>query len=132
MGTTTDERVHDLGRRWAEAEQRADVGTLDALTTDDLPLVGPRGFVLDKQQWLHRYRTGALITRSPALQESRTRHYGDTAIVVGLHTQQASHEGRAVDGRFRATHLAARRGDRRLLTGLHLSPVGSPEDGAAR
>src|SRR5262249_16619882 len=56
--TTTE--ILELGRRWAQAEQHADVETLDALAVADFELVGPLGFVLDKQQWLDRYRTGDL------------------------------------------------------------------------
>jgi ketosteroid isomerase-like protein len=123
---TTDEQVRELGRRWAEAEQRGDVAVLDALTTDDFALVGPAGFVLNKQQWLDRYRTGALVTASLAWEEVEVRDYGTAAIALGSITQQAAYQGHPVDGRFRATHIAVQQGDRRLLAGLHLSPIAGP------
>jgi len=37
---------------------------LAALTDDGFRLIGPYGFVLDKQQWLDRDRTGAFHTQS--------------------------------------------------------------------
>jgi ketosteroid isomerase-like protein len=123
---STEERVIELGRRWADAEQRGDVDELAALTTDDFTLVGPVGFVLTKPQWLDRYRTGDLVTTSIDLAEVEVRDYGDAAVAVGVHAQQAAYQGHPADGRFRTTHVAVRRGDTWLLAGMHLSPIGGP------
>ena len=60
--TTTEEEIRTVGIAWIGAELAADVATLDALATDDFHLVGPFGFVLDKQQWLDRYRSGDFAT----------------------------------------------------------------------
>jgi ketosteroid isomerase-like protein len=126
MSNTTDQRVRALGSRWAEAEQRGDVDALDRLSTNDFTLVGPFGFVLNKQQWLDRYRSGALVTHSLAWDDIEVRDYGDAAIAIGCHSQRAEYQGNTTDGRFRATHLAIRRGDDWLLAGVHLSPLGGP------
>jgi ketosteroid isomerase-like protein len=126
MTGTTDEQVRELGRRWVEAEQRGDVDTLDAISADDFTLVGPVGFVLNKQQWLDRYRNDAFVTRSLVWDGIEVRDYGDAAVAIGCHTQQASYQGQLVDGQFRATHIVVRRHDQWLLAGLHLSPIGGP------
>ena len=122
--TSTDEQVRDLGRRWADAERRGDVAALEALTTSDFTLVGPRGFVLDKAQWLDRYRTGALVTRALTWDEVQVRDYGSAAVAVGRHTQEAAYQGHPSDGSFRATHIAVLEGGHWLLAGQHLSPIG--------
>jgi ketosteroid isomerase-like protein len=124
--SNTEQRIRELGSRWAEAEQRGDVDTLDMLSTDDFTLVGPLGFVLDKQQWLDRYRTGALVTHSLVWDEIEVRDYGDAAVAIGRHSQRAEYQGNTADGRFRITHVAIRRGDDWLLAGVHLSPLGGP------
>jgi len=126
MTSTTDEQVRELGRQWVAAEQQGDVATLDALSVDDFTLVGPLGFMLNKQQWLDRYRTGALTMRSLVWDEVEIRDYGSAAVAIGRHSQQANYQGQAVDGRFRATHIAVRVGDRWLLAGQQLSPIGGP------
>lgn len=127
MHASTDETIRELGRRWADAEQRGDVATLDAITADNFTLVGPAGFVLNKQQWLDRYRTGALVTRSLNWDEIEVRDYAEAAVAIGCLTQQATYQDHPADGRFRATHIAVRDGgDRWLLAGLHLSPIGGP------
>jgi ketosteroid isomerase-like protein len=122
---TTDE-IRELDRRWVAAEEQGDIDALDAMSTPDFTLVGPLGFVLDKQQWLHRYRTGELVTRSLVWHDVEVRQNGDTALAVGTHTQLATFKGNPVDGTFRATHIAVRDGDRWLLAGMHMSPIGGP------
>ncbi|WP_312871520.1 DUF4440 domain-containing protein [Amycolatopsis acididurans] len=124
--TTTHDQVLELGQRWAEAERRGDTVGLDALTTEDFTLVGPLGFVLTKPVWLERYRNGGLVTHSLAWDETTVRDYGDTAVVVGRHTQRAEYRGTPADGSFRATHVVVRRDGRWLLAGIQLSPIAPP------
>ncbi|MER5389437.1 hypothetical protein [Saccharopolyspora sp. NPDC002686] len=40
--------------------------------------------------------------------------------------QRGAYRGNTVDGEFRSTHIAVRRGDRWLLAGIQLSPIGAP------
>jgi hypothetical protein len=80
--------------------------------------------VLNKQQWLDRYRTGALVTRSLTWDEVAVRDYGSAAVAIGRHTQEAAYQGHPSDGSFRATHIAVLEGGRWLLAGQHLSPIG--------
>lgn len=123
---STEEQLRELERQWAQAEQHADVGALDALSTEDFTLVGPAGFVLTKPAWLARYRGGDLHTSEVHYHDVVVRDYGDTAVSVGVHTQQASYQGNPVNGSFRSTHIAVRRDGRWLLAGMQLSPMGGP------
>lgn len=129
--TDTVEQIHELGRHWAEAEQRGDSAALAAMTIEEFTFVGPAGFVLDRDRWLARYPNGELVTHSLAWDEVTVRDYGDAAVAVGVHTQQASFRGHPADGSFRATHIAVRRDGRWFLAGIHLSPVGGPPPFAA-
>ena len=65
------DEIRELERRWAQGELDADVAALDALATDDFTLVGPLGFVLDRQQWLDRYRRGVWRTTRSAFETPR-------------------------------------------------------------
>jgi hypothetical protein len=129
--TTPLQDLTELDQTIARAEVDADVTTLDALATEDFTLVGPVGFVLDKQQWLDRYRGGVLRTRQLSFEDAVTRVYGNTAIRIGRRVQQAEFQDRPVNGEFRATHVAVRDGDRWRLAGVHLSPIGGPPPFAA-
>ena len=124
--TTPLQELADLDRTLTRAEIDGDTATLDALATDDFMLVGPVGFVLDKQQWLDRYRAGGLHTSTLAFEDAVTRVRGDCAIRIGRHVQEAEFQGRPVNGEFRATHIAVRDGGRWRLAGVHLSPIGGP------
>ncbi|MGW4486327.1 nuclear transport factor 2 family protein [Amycolatopsis sp. NPDC004368] len=123
---STTEEITDWGARWVAAETAGDVETLGALATEDFELVGPLGFVLDRAQWLNRYGPGGLVTHELDWREVAVREHGDTAIVVGVHDQKASHQGNAVDGRFRSTHVLVREDGRWRVAGMHLSPIGAP------
>ena len=124
--TTPLQELAELDRTATRAEIDGDTATLDALVTHDFMLVGPVGFVLDKQQWLERYRGGGLRTIVLSFEDAVTRIHGDCAIRIGRHVQEAEFQGRPVNGEFRATHIAVRDGGRWRLAGIHLSPIGGP------
>jgi uncharacterized protein (TIGR02246 family) len=111
-------------RRWAEAERHADAEALDALLTDDFSAVGPRGFVLDRKQWLDRYTSGALVHDDFAWEEVHVRVYGRAAVAVGLQTQQSTYDGRDADGRFRVTQTLVEVDGAWKLAAVHLSRAG--------
>jgi ketosteroid isomerase-like protein len=125
-GTDTRAEILALGARWARAEQDADTDTLGEIAAADFRLVGPFGFVLDKAQWLDRYTTGGLETSSLVWDEVEVRDFGQTAIAIGRHTQQARYRGQPADGQFRVSHVFVRDGDRWTLASLHLSLAAPP------
>ena len=122
----TEEEIRELNRRWAEAETRGDVAALDALAADGFRLVGPVGFVLDKQQWLDRYRLGDFVTASLRFEEVETRRYGDTAVSIGRQVQQAEYKGHPANGEFRTTLIAVRDSGQWRLAGCQVGPIGGP------
>jgi ketosteroid isomerase-like protein len=102
------------------------VAALQELLTEDFRLVGPFGFVLDKQQWLQRYRSGALRITSLRWDEVDVRAYGEVAVAIGHQHQRGEYDGNPADGDFRVTQLAIRRNDGWALAGMHLSPIAKP------
>jgi ketosteroid isomerase-like protein len=130
---TSETQFRRLEDEWAEAEQHGDTATLDTLTTEDFTLVGPLGFVLSKNEWLERYRGGALVTEALTFDELHIRYYGQAVIVIGRHTQRAAYHGHRSDGQFRATHVAVRDADQAQqlrLASIALSPLGQPPAGS--
>jgi ketosteroid isomerase-like protein len=117
--------LEEFGKRWAEAELARDLTLLDALAHEDFMLVGPLGFVIDKAQWLDRYRSGDLVTSSLQWRDTEARVFGDCA-VVGVHDQEAAYRGRPNNGQFRATHILVRDDGSWRLVGMHLSPIATP------
>jgi ketosteroid isomerase-like protein len=124
MSDTTTE-IRELGRRWVDAELRGDADALAALSVADFTLVGPLGFVLTREQWLDRYRSGDFVTSSLEWAEVEVRDYGAAAVAVGRQTQRAAYRGAASDGQFRVTQIAVRSDDGWQLAGMQLSPIGT-------
>jgi hypothetical protein len=121
------DQLRELDQRWTEAETEADVSTLDALAADDFALVGPLGFVLDKRQWLDRYRGAELVTHELDFEDPVSRIYDDVAVTIGRFVQRADYQGNPVNGEFRVTRVAVRNRSRWRLAGLHLSPIGGSQ-----
>jgi ketosteroid isomerase-like protein len=129
MTTTTDHQIRELGERWVAAEIAGDVTALDAMATDDFKLVGPFGFVLDKQQWLDRYRSGDFATTALSWHDVDVRQHGDTVITIGTQTQEAAYKETPSNGDFRITHVFVRADDGWAMASVQLSlttPPGPP------
>jgi ketosteroid isomerase-like protein len=123
MTTTAGDEIRDLGSAWVDAELAADVDTLDAIATDDFRLVGPFGFVLDKQQWLDRYRSGDFTTSALTWHAVDVREYGDSVVAIGTQSQEAAYKGSLSNGDFRITHIFVRDAHRWKIAGMQLSPT---------
>ena len=118
--------LEEFGKRWAEAEVAQEVSVLDSMAHRDFILVGPLGFILDKTQWLDRYRNGDLVTSALNWRDTQVRVFGDCAVVVGVHDQEAAYRGQPNNGQFRATHILAHSDDAWRLVGIHMSPIAVP------
>lgn len=126
-----EDEVRELGAAWADAEGRGDADFLARNLTDDFVGVGPRGFLLTKEQWLARYRSGDLRNESFELDEVAVRLYGDAAVAIGRQVQRTRYQGHDAGGQFRVTLAFVRQEGRWLLAGLHLSgPI--PDVSASR
>lgn len=130
MAQTSLEQALDLGRRWAEAELRADVETLSSLLETDFICVGPLGFVLNREQYLAPRRSGELKHEAFAWEDARIREYGDAAVAVGSQIQQSTYQGHDASGRFRVTQVLVRQAKGWVIASLHLSPIAQPPGGS--
>jgi hypothetical protein len=112
----------------------------DELAVEDFGLVGPVGFMLDREQWLDRFRGRDLVVSSLTWNGSRVRRLTDAAVVVGVHAQQAAYRGQQSDGQLRVAQVWVRTVDTWKLASLHLRqiiappctgsrPSGPPDDG---
>jgi ketosteroid isomerase-like protein len=115
--------VSELINRWTAAELHGDFEALDDVLAADFVGIGPRGFVLTREQWLARYRSGDLRNTAFELRDPQVREYGTAAVVVGTQAQQTSHQGRDSSAELRATLIVVRSVDGWLLAGVHLSPT---------
>jgi hypothetical protein len=119
--------LQDFGRRWVDAELRADVDSLDALLDDDFIAVGPLGFLLTKAQWLDRHRGGDLKYQSMTWEPGSIRTFGEVAVIIGTQTADSTYQDNPVPFQtLRVTQIAVNRDERWLLAGLHMSQLAEP------
>src|SRR5712691_471300 len=101
------------------AELRGDVPFLDHALAEDFLGIGPRGFVLTKDAWLARHRSGDLKYKAIDRDEVGLRMYGDAAILTSRETSQTEYQGQPVAaGALRATHVFVRHGRDWRLAGV--------------
>jgi ketosteroid isomerase-like protein len=122
--------LEKLGQAWAAAELRGDAAFLGRTLTDDFIGIGPRGFMLTKEQWLGRYASGSLRYDSFSWDEVRVRVYGDAAVLTGRQSQSGvvrppgTDRDQDVTAQLRATLVFVKQNGDWRLAGLHLSPIG--------
>ncbi len=126
-------QLERLGEDWAAAELRGDTVTLGRILADDFVAVGPRGFMLSKEQWLSRHDSGNLTYEAFEWDEVTVRVHGHTAAMIGRETASAVYEDgevrHEIQDQFRATLVLVEEQGRWLLLGLHLSPIAGPPAG---
>ncbi len=115
------DQLLELSERWADAERSMDSGKLEQLVDGDFSLIGPRGFVLNREQWVNRYRTGDLKNESFEWNVENVKDYGCTAIVQGVQKQKTSYRGQDSSGSFRVTLVAVEDGEDCHLSHIQLS-----------
>jgi ketosteroid isomerase-like protein len=102
---------------WSDAERNGDGTALATLLTDDFLGVGPLGFVLPKEIWVHRFDQFGLDYETFDLDEVQTRVHGDAALVTARQTARGT--ARATGSRSGTRHADARRRRRDLATRRH-------------
>jgi ketosteroid isomerase-like protein len=119
--------VSEIIEQFSTAELKADAEALEGLLAADFRGVGPLGFVLTKEQWIGRYRSGALVPSEFELRDLEVREHGDTAIVLAVQRQEGSYNGHPATGEFRATLVLIRKAAGWVISHCHLSgPLGPP------
>jgi ketosteroid isomerase-like protein len=121
-----EQELKKLSEEWAAAELRGDTAFLGRTLADDFVGIGPRGFMLTKEDWLQRITSGALKYDGFDWDEVQVRAYGDAAIVIGRQAQKARYQDRPIEGEFRTTLVFVRQQGGWLLAGLQLSPIAGP------
>lgn len=115
--------IQKLVERWAAAELKGDVATLDQLIASDFQGIGPRGFVLDKAAWLERYQSGDLVNEEFDISEVAPRSYGTTAVVNAVQKQKSAYKGHPFPGNFRITIVAVQSGEAWEIVSMQLSQI---------
>jgi ketosteroid isomerase-like protein len=113
--------VREMQDRFDRAELAADRDTLRDLIAEDFLSIGPRGFVLDKQQWIGRhdeFRYEQLETS-----EMDVRRYGDTAVVRNVQRNRATYKDEQVTLTVRVGQVWVRQQQGWRMAAIQFSPM---------
>jgi ketosteroid isomerase-like protein len=113
--------VRAAQERFDRAELAADPDTLRELIADDFLSIGPKGFVLDREQWIGRHVH--FTYHELETSEMDIRRYGDTAIVRDVQRNQATWQDDDVQVNTRVSQVWVRQDGRWRLAGIQFSPL---------
>jgi ketosteroid isomerase-like protein len=113
--------VRETQDRFDRAELTADRDVLHDLIAEDFLSIGPRGFVLDKQQWIGRH--DEFHYEQLETSEMDVRSYGDTAVVRNVQRNRATYQGRPTAVAVRVGQVWVRRDERWQLVAIQFSPL---------
>lgn len=117
-----DDTIRQLQDEFDGAELTADLATLRGLIADDFLSIGPKGFVLTKQEWIDRhvhFTYHALDTT-----EMDVRLYGGhTAVVRNVQRNRATYAGEEMELAVRVGQVWVHEQDRWQLVAIQFSPL---------
>jgi ketosteroid isomerase-like protein len=126
MTEDTTREILTLAQDWARAERMSHTSRLADLLADDFVGIGPRGFMLTKEEWLGRHASGALRYETLALDEVTVRPHAGAAIVMGHETDTVQYQGHPVQGDYRTTLVFVAELGRWRLASVQFSPIVPP------
>jgi hypothetical protein len=109
--TSTDTTIREIQERFDRAELHDDRDTLGELIDQEFLSIGPKGFLLDRQQWIDRHEF--FTYHKLDVSEVDIRHFADTAIVRAVQRNQAP----PTATRFGSAHGSATSGSAALTAG---------------
>ena len=116
----TKEMIRDVQREFDEAELHADTKKLQQLLTEDFLSIGPKGFVLDKSQWINRHKQFSYQKLETS--DMNVRLYDKTAIVCDVQKNDATFNNEPVKLAVRVTQVWIQQPEWKLAS-IQFSPL---------
>ncbi len=123
VGENTEQALKKLSEDWITAELNGNIAALEKMLTDKFVGVGPRGFMLNKNEWIQRLRSGDLKYESLNWDEVTVRTYDTAAIVTGRETQKLEYQEQLMEGQLRTSLFFVKQQGQWRLAGVQFSPI---------
>jgi hypothetical protein len=107
--------------KFDQAELHGDTGTLRQLIADDFQSIGPRGFVMNKQEWIDRHRLFKYLQLD--ITERNVQLYDKAAIVRNVQSNKAVYSDQHVDIMTRVMQVWVEINGQWQLAGIQFSPL---------
>jgi ketosteroid isomerase-like protein len=126
-----DQALTDLENRWADALQKNDLATLNAILADTYVDTDEQGQRSNKQDVLSVLKSGELKFKSIKVSGLQVQAYGTAAVVTGVAIQDASFKGQPLISKVAFTDTFVKGNGNWRAVASHRSPIqGVPAQGA--
>jgi hypothetical protein len=122
-GGVAERGLLEIGREWANACVRRDVGKLGAILADDFTFTTPDGSTLNRAQFISSVGESDRAIDDIKVEGEYVRVYEDVALVTGSYAVKTRDLGSRVGGPHRFTAVYVWRSDRWRAVALHSSRV---------
>src|SRR5438309_1275598 len=129
-GGPMDKKLEDSVKKINTAEEKGDISSLQEVLAPDFIGIGPKGFILGKDDWISRHKRGDpkyFKYDSIRFSELQIRNYGEAAIANCVQDSKAMFHGKDVGGRFRITIVLIKRGAEWLVANYQFSSMPDAE-----
>jgi hypothetical protein len=116
-----EEGIAQLQARLDDAERKGDRETLRELIASDFLSIGPKGFVLDKEEWINRH--GRFVYRELSTSDMDIRVYERTAVVRDIQRNKAYYDESHIEVNTRVSQVWVEREGRWQLVAIQFSPL---------
>ncbi len=120
---TVEQELSKLEEDWAKAYVVRDLKTLGRIEADDWCYTDTEGNVITRTGDLADVETGTFVATGFKVENLKVRVHGDTAVVTGRQTMQATYKGKDTGGVFQITDTWIRRGGGWQCLASHLSKI---------
>ncbi len=120
-GSNVEERIAQLQARFDDAELNGDRETLRELIAGDFLSIGPKGFVLDKEEWISRH--DRFTYRALSTSDMDIRVYEGMAIVRDIQRNKADYDDSHIEVNTRVSQVWIQQQGHWQLAAIQFSPL---------
>jgi hypothetical protein len=118
---TTTDTIRQVQAEFDRAELYDDRETLRRLIADDFLSIGPRGFILNKDQWINRHNQFSYQALDTS--EMDVRLHDGTAIVRNVQKNRATYDNHPVELTVRVSQVWVNQQGEWRLAAIQFSPM---------
>jgi ketosteroid isomerase-like protein len=123
---SVQDQIKKMEKDRAAAVVKADVATLEGLTSDDYILINANGQVSNKAETMSNIKTGKIKLTSNEVSDMTVRVYGDTAVVTGKSTAKGSINGIELKGPVMFTRVYVKKNGKWQSVAFQQTPIVAP------
>jgi ketosteroid isomerase-like protein len=122
-GPSVEDQLKKMEKDRAAAVVKADVATLEKLTSDDYILINANGQLSDKATTMNNIKTGNIKLTANDVSDLKVRVYGNTAVVTGKSDAKGSIGGRELKGPVMFTRVYVKKDGKWQSVSFQQTPI---------